>query len=141
MASVSDTGRPHITPIGFIYLRSPSLAVYFEQYTTKMPGHFADNPNVCIMAVNSGFLFWFRSLMKGRFSAAPGIRLNGTAGQRRKATPEEIRLYQESVRSTRRFKGHKLIWDGLETVREVHLESFDPVGYPGMTDHLWPAKK
>ncbi len=55
-----------------------------------MPENLRRNPRVCILAVNADKLFWVRSLMDGKFSAPPAVRLMGTVGELREATSEEI---------------------------------------------------
>lgn len=137
VASVDNNGVPHITPIGFMFLRDPHNAYYFEQYSQTLPRNIETNNNVCLMTVNSGFMFWFTSLLKGRFASPPGVRLYGKAQARRKASADEIHALQQRIKSTRRFKGHRLLWQELQYVRDISLEGFEPVRYPVMMDHLW----
>lgn len=137
IATINHDGKPHISPIGFIFLKDDYTAFYFEEYTKAMPKNYESNKNVCLMAVNSGFLFWFKSLLKGKFVSGPGVRLYGKAGNLRKALPEEIEAYKSRVKSARILRGYNMIWSELETVREIKLESFEPVVYPKMMEHLW----
>jgi nitroimidazol reductase NimA-like FMN-containing flavoprotein (pyridoxamine 5'-phosphate oxidase superfamily) len=137
IGTVSPDGYPHVTPIGFIFLRDDYTAFYFEEYTKKIPQNVERNPRVCLMLVNRGGLFWFASLYKGRFDSPPGIRLLGVAGERRAATDQEKAAYRARVKPFRRLKGYDLIWKDLNHVREIKLERFEPVVYPKMTDHLW----
>ncbi len=139
IASVGADGYPHVTPIGFVFLRDDFSAYYFEEYTKRLRENVEHNPRVCLLLVNSGALFWLRSLYKGRFAAAPGIRLRGLAGERRPAREEEKAAYRARVKSLRSLKGYQLIWRDLSHVREIKLESCEPVAYPGMTDHLFRA--
>ena len=81
--------------------------------------------------------FWLRSLYNGRFASLPGIRLTGLAGERRVASDEERAAYQARVKPFRWTKGYDLIWRDLRHVREIKLESCEPVVYPQMTAHLW----
>jgi predicted pyridoxine 5'-phosphate oxidase superfamily flavin-nucleotide-binding protein len=137
IASVGADGYPHITPIGFIFLRDDYSAFYFEEYTQKLPQNLAHNPRVCLLTVNSGAAFWLAALFNGRFASPPGVRLMGVAGERRPATEQEKSAYRVRVKRFRRLRGYKLIWNDLQHVREIKLESFAPVAYPKMTDHLW----
>lgn len=137
IATVGADGYPHVTPIGFIFLRDDHSAFYFEEYTKKIPENIQHNPRVCVMLVNSGAMFWLTSLYRGRFASSPGIRLIGLAGERRLATDEEKAAYRARVKSLRLLKGYDLIWRDLSHVRELELERFEPVVYPKMTDHLW----
>jgi predicted pyridoxine 5'-phosphate oxidase superfamily flavin-nucleotide-binding protein len=137
IASVGADGYPHVTPIGFVFLRDDFSAYYFEEYTKKLRENVEHNPRVCLLLVNSGALFWLRSLYQGRFATAPGIRLRGLAGERRPAREEEKAAYRARVKSLRSFRGYDLIWRALGHVREIKLESCEPVSYPRMTDHLF----
>jgi hypothetical protein len=137
IASVGPDGCPHVTPIGFVFLRDDFSAFYFEEYTQKMRRNIEHNPRVCLLVVNSSRWLWLASLFKGRFTAPPGLRLVGLAGERRPAREEEKALYRARVRPFRRLKGYDLIWKDLNFVREIRLESFEPVVYPKMTDQLF----
>ena len=137
IASVSDSGAPHITPIGSLFLRDNFTGYYFEEYSQKMSHNFKSNDRVCILALNSGFRYWIRSLISGRFPTPPGVRLYGRVGQRRMGTAEEIASFQNRVRFARKLKGYKLIWKNMRHVREIHFDSFEPVNASKMTQHLW----
>lgn len=136
IASVDRHGRPHITPIGFIFLRDDRTAFYFEQYTKALPANFEHSKNVCLMTVNSGLSFWLRSLWRGRFLSYPGIRLHGEVGELREARPEELARLEARIGGARHLRGGKLIWSGLNNVRDIKLTSVDPVKYPRMMAHL-----
>lgn len=137
IGTVGPDGSPHVTPIGFIFLRDDYTAYYFEEYTKQIPINVRHNPRVCLMTVNSGALFWLRSLYKGRFDSSPGIRLFGTAGERRPASDAEKAMYRARVKPLRRTKGYARIWRDLNHVRDISIDRFDPVSYPNMTQHLW----
>jgi hypothetical protein len=136
IATVGADGSPHVTPIGFIFLRDDLSAFYFEEYAKQLPLNLAHNPRVCLMLVNSASSFWLASLYKGKFASLPGIRLYGVAGERRLASEHEKAAYRARVRSVRRLRGYDLIWRDLNHVRDIQLEGFEPVVYPTMTDHL-----
>lgn len=137
IASVNEDGSPHITPIGSLFLRDNCTGYYFEEYSQKMANNFRHNKRVCVLAVNSGVLYWFRSIFSGRFPSPPGVRLSGTVGPRRLGTEEEIESFQQRVRTARKTKGYELIWQNLKHVRDIHFESFEPVHVARMTGHLW----
>jgi nitroimidazol reductase NimA-like FMN-containing flavoprotein (pyridoxamine 5'-phosphate oxidase superfamily) len=137
IATVGADGWPHVTPIGFIFLRDDYSAYYFEEYTKKIPQNLAHNRRVCLMLVNSGSLFWLTSLFKGKFASPPGIRLMGVAGERRPASETEKAAYCARVKRFSKLKGYDLIWRDLNHVREIKLERFEPVVYPVMTAGLW----
>jgi len=57
-ASVNADGTPHLTPIGSLLLREEEpTGFYFELFTRQLP-HNLEQPQVCILAVNSSKWFW-----------------------------------------------------------------------------------
>ena len=112
---------------------------YFDHYTTALSTNLDLNPNVCVMAVNVGRMFWLRSFFLGRFTSPPGVRLYGKASPLRTATPEEIRGIEARVRSTTWLKGSRLLWTNFTHVRDITFTSFRPVMYPVMMQGLWSA--
>ena len=137
IASVSPEGTPNITPVGTVFLRDDQTGFYFDQYTNTLAQNLETNPKVCVMAVNTSLFFWLRSLLIGRFVSPPGVRLYGTIGDLRPATPEELQHVQQRVRSTRWLKGNRLLWSNFSHVRDISFTSFRPVSYPSMTERLW----
>ncbi|MFX0579526.1 pyridoxamine 5'-phosphate oxidase family protein [Nocardia nepalensis] len=137
IASVDADGAPHVTPVGTVFLRDDQTGFYFDQYTSALARNVDADPRVCVMAVDTGFLFWFRSLFLGRFIAAPGVRLYGTVGALRPATPSELEQVRRSVRITQWLKGGKLLWSNFSHVRDITFTDFRPVRYPVMMSHLW----
>lgn len=137
VATVSADGFPHVTPIGFVFLRDDRTAFYFEEYAQRLRENLERDPRVCLMTVDTGAWFWLKSLVKGRFDSPPGVRIKGIAGARRPATDDEKAAYRARVRSLRSTRGYELIWRDLSHVRDIRLESFAPVVYPGMTEGLW----
>ena len=127
IASVSEDGSPHLTPIGSLMLTEPGKAVYFEKFTSQLPKNLKRNGKVTVMAVNSSKWFWLTSLIAGRFSQVPAIRLKGTAGDRRPATKEEAARFQRRVNVLRFTKGHKLLWRDMSDVRELYFDRAEPV--------------
>lgn len=88
------------------------------------------------MAVHSGLGFWLRSLIQGRFVAHPGVRLYGEAGSPRPASAAELKALERRIGGARWFKGSRLIWSGLTTVRDIRITGVAPVRYPRMMEHL-----
>jgi hypothetical protein len=95
------------------------------------------NPNVCLMAVNARKTFWLKSFFIGRFLSPPGVRLYGTVGPLRPATPEEITQIKRRIRPTRWLKGSRLLWSNFTHVRDIQFTSFRPITYPAMMEGLW----
>lgn len=137
IASVDSDGAPHITPVGTVFLRDDRTGFYFDQYTSALASNIGADPRVCLMAVDTGRLFWLRSLLAGRFVAPPGVRLFGTAGPPRAATEFELEQVKRSVRKTQWLKGSRMLWSDFSHVRVIAFNGFRPVRYPVMMAHLW----
>jgi len=108
IASIDAEGKPTNTPIGSLFLNADQTGFYFEKFPTKLPKNAVENPNICILAVNSNRWFWLKALFKTKFDSAPGIKLYGTLGARRKATKIEISRLNKRIRVTKRLKGEHL---------------------------------
>lgn len=134
IATVDDNNQPNVSPIGTVFLNKDQTGFYFEKFTTSLPS--VSNKNVCILAVNSSKRFWVRSLFNGRFETYPGIKLYGQLGTRRKATVSEMRALKRRVRFTRRLKGHKILWNDMNTIREVNFTSCQKLKIGSMTKEL-----
>lgn len=84
VASVDAENNPTVTPIGSMFLNDNKTGFYFEKFPTKLPKHTKENPNVCFLGVNSGYIFWIKALFKGTFSNYPAIKLYGKLGKKEK---------------------------------------------------------
>jgi uncharacterized protein len=134
IATVSPDGTPHVSPIGSLILDTDKPeGFYFEIFVSHLRQNIEVNPRISVMATHSGLFFWLRSLIAGKFSQPPAIRLHGTAGIRRPATQEEIRLWQKRVGILRFLRGYKLLWGNLTYVREVRFHKFETVKMGRMT--------
>lgn len=136
IASTDSTGRPHVTPIGFLFLRPDCSAYYFEEYAAGLAGNLQHNPRVCLMTVQSRDGFWLQALTRARFPSYPGMRLFGTAGELRPATQQELAQLRERIGWLRILPGSRQIWSGLTRVRDIQIHEARPVVYPRMMDHL-----
>lgn len=136
VSSINTDGSPHITPIGSLILGKPGHAIYFEEFPSQLPKNLEINNAICIMAVNSSKWFWLKSLLKGRFTHPPALRLYGKAGQLRKATETEMMLWHKRVKAVKLSKGHKLMWQRMSMVREISLTKITPVHIGQMTSEL-----
>ena len=137
IASISEDGVPNVTPIGTVFLNDDPSGYYFDHYAAALSQNIDRNPNICLMAVNAGKWFWFKSFLGGQFVAPPGVRLYGTAGPRREASAEEIRLIEARVKPTKWLKGAQLLWSDFSHVRDIKFTSYRPVVYPKMMEGLW----
>ncbi len=134
VATVGEDGAPHVTPIASVVLTDPGRGFFFDIFTAQLGRNLDRDPRVCVMAVDSGVRFWLGSLRRGRFASPPAIRLAGTAGPRREATPEERERWLRRVRPLRRLAGHRHLWGRLEYVRDLTFDRVVPVRMGIMTD-------
>jgi hypothetical protein len=137
VATVNEDGSPHVTPIGALILRDNRTGFYFEENPKKLPHNLKRNPRVCILAVNADKLFWGKSLLEGKFTTPPGVRLAGTVGELRNATADEVVLWQDKIAIAKGTKGYKLLWEKFAQVRDITFDSFEPVHVGEMTSGLW----
>ncbi len=137
IATVHENGEPHITPIGSLILGKPGYGVYFEEFPKQLPRNLRTNNRVCVLAVNSSRWFWLKSLIGGRFSSPPAVRLYGTAGALRDATDREIKLWQQRVKRVSFSKGHAMMWADMRTVRDIEFTHVEPVYIGEMTRDTW----
>ncbi len=137
IATVGEDGTPYNIPIGSLILRENKTGFYFEEFLNNMTKNLEHNQRVCVLAVNSGKLFWSKSLLRGKFKMPPAVRLMGTVSKKREATEEEIKLWHELVKYARKLKGYTLLWKNMKYVRDIHFDSFEPVNCGVMTSGLW----
>lgn len=140
IATVKDSGEPHVTPIGSLILGEPGHGFYFEKFTQHLPRHIESNRHVCVLAVNSSRWFWLKSLVCGRFTSPPAVRLHGIAGKLRKATDIEVALWQKRVRAVSFTKGHAMIWRDMSMVRDIEFNRIEPVYIGKMTLDVWSSQ-
>ena len=136
LATVDREGLPHVTPIGSLILGEPGEGIFFEEFTRRINGNTSQHSRVCVLAVNSGRWFWLRSLLGGRFKSMPAIRLYGSLGSARAATDTERELWQKRVRMLSFTRGHKIMWQDMGRVREIHFTHCKGVNIGPMTRAL-----
>ncbi|WP_405496643.1 pyridoxamine 5'-phosphate oxidase family protein [Nocardia sp. NBC_00511] len=136
IGSLDPVGGPSITPVGTVFFRDDRSGFYFDQYATGLRRNLDADPRVCLMSVDSGSLYWFRSLLTGRFATPPGVRLYGTAGPRRPATDAELEKVRRRVRPMRALRGGRLLWSDFTHVRDLTFTSARLVRYPVMMSGL-----
>jgi hypothetical protein len=127
LATLNPDGTPHITPIGSLMLKEDCQGYFWEEFPQNLPRNLKRSEAVCIMAVNGSKRFWLKSLITGSFKTWPGIRLYGTAGPKRKGTPEELARWRNRVRWAKPLKGYKLLWEQGQWVRDLYFDRFEPV--------------
>lgn len=134
IASVDEDAKPTVTPIGSLFLNGDQTGFYFEKYPSSLPKYAKTNPEICALAVNSSMLFWVKSLLRGKFSSSPAIKLYGVLGAKRQATEKEISRLQRRMRATRGLKGNSYLWGDMQYIREVKFEKAESVRLGKMTD-------
>jgi hypothetical protein len=136
VASVDAENNPTVTPIGSLFLNDDQTGFYFEKYPTKLPIHATTNRNICALAVNSGALFWLRSLFKGKFKNYPAIKLYGELGDKRKVSDIESNRLKRRMRITNGLKGNKYLWGEMEFVRDIKFIKAEKINLGEMTKDL-----
>ena len=136
VASVDSENNPTVTPIGSLFLNDNQTGFYFEKFASKLSKHAKENPNICLLGVNSGRLFWIKALFKGSFSNYPAIKLYGTLGEKRKATEKEVSLLNRRMKFTNGFKGNTYLWKNMEFVREIKFTKAEKINLGMMTKQL-----
>ncbi|MBI5590220.1 MAG: pyridoxamine 5'-phosphate oxidase family protein [Deltaproteobacteria bacterium] len=137
VATVNPDGSPRVSPIGSLILGEAGKAIYFETFPKNMRRNLDQDQRICILGVNGGFLYWLKSLFRGRFDTPPGVRLMGRVGARREATEAEVGQWLKRVESFRGFKGYKLLWKDMRHVRDVTFDDFEPLRLGPMGRGLW----
>ena len=137
IATVGEAGSPHVTPIGSLFLGDDLKGFYFEEYVSALAKNLRHNKRVCVLAVNSSKVSLLKTLLLGKMTAPPGVRLMGTASEKREATPQELNLFKKRFGKYRMFKGYDKLWGRLRYVREIHFDAFEPVRIGTMTRDLW----
>ncbi|HEX7363836.1 MAG TPA: pyridoxamine 5'-phosphate oxidase family protein, partial [Dehalococcoidia bacterium] len=90
-----------------------------------------------ILAVNADKIFWAKSLMEGRFSSPPAVRLTGIVGELRGASEEEKEAWHKRIAVAKGLKGYQIMWERMGRVCDIRFESFEPVDLGQMTSGLW----
>jgi len=137
IATVNQDGTPRVTPIGSLMLQDDRKGFYFEGYVSALAINLTHYKRVCVMAVNSGKWSLLKSFFRGKITTPPGVRLMGTAGDRRKATEQEMDQFKKRFRMYRMFKGYNLVWGNLKYVRELRFDAYEPVRIGALTRAVW----
>ena len=117
IATVDQTGQPNITPIGTVFLADDQTGFFFDTYSESFKTNLTLNNKACLQAVNSDRMFWLKSMILGKFSDYPGVRLFIEIDVLRPATNQEMALVQQRIRPLKWTKGSQLIWSDFSHVR------------------------
>ena len=138
VATVNADGAPHVTPIGSLILQDKGRGFFFEEYLGTTACNLQKDKRICVLAVHTSRWLLLKALLLGRFTSLPAIRLSGTAGEKREATPEEMKLFRRRVGMCHVLKGYDILWGRLRFVRDVTFDTALPVHVGVMTAGLWP---
>jgi hypothetical protein len=133
IASLGADNEPRVTPIGSLFLNYDPSGFYFEKFPSSLPKYAQINRTVCVLAVDSNPLFWYWSLLKGRFSRPPAIKLTGDLGDIREASKKEISLLQRRMTITSGTKGNRYLWGDMSKVRDLKFRKAEAVRFGEMT--------
>ncbi len=136
IASVDCQNNPTVTPIGSLFLNDNQTGFYFEKYPSKLPQYAKVNPNICVLGVNSGTLFWLKSLFIGKFKNYLAVKLYGQLGERRKTTQKETDRLNRRMKATKGLKGNLYLWGEMEFVREIKFSKAEKINLGQMTKEL-----
>ena len=81
-ATVVEEHGMRMFPIGSLRVKPDGSATYFELFARPV----SEGAQIGFLAVDAGIWFWLSSLIKGKFSRPPALRLYGTIGTRRTCT-------------------------------------------------------
>lgn len=133
IATVNESGNPHVSPIGSVFLIDKNKGYYLEKFTKSIPENLKGNNIATIMSVNDGKWFWLKSLIKGSFNQPPAIRLVVKLGQLRKQNNNEAQSFKKRVNIFKFTKGYELLWKDMSHVREFDIIDYKPVFISKMT--------
>jgi len=142
VATITDDGTPHLTPIGSLILVENKRGIMFEKYSVQMGNNIKINNNICIMGINASLITILKAIIIKRLKDPPGVRLWGTAGERRKATKEEIEYLHRRIQSVlpilgkiiRYLNGYKILWGDMKYVRDIEFNKYEYVKFGKMTN-------
>lgn len=137
IGSVNPDNSPTVTPIGSLFLNKGQKGFYFEKFTSSLPSNGLEHKKICVLAVNSGLLFWLRSMFRGSFSSYPGLKLYASLGKRREATDiEKSRLRKRTKLFKISKKGYNFLWADMQMVRELEFYAAEKINLGSMTEKL-----
>lgn len=136
IASVSSTGYPNVTPIGSLLLRDDYTSYYFDLFTRELSDNLDQNERVCVLFVETGGLFWLKSLYNNECKKPSGIKLIGSAGKRRKASAEEIESLRKRTKYLKMLQGYNTIFGRPSHVRDITFTDYFLLNMGKMTFNL-----
>ena len=133
VATVTEAGIPHVTPIGSVVLKDKNSGWFFQKFAKNIPLNTVKSEFATIMAVNDSKWFWLKSVFKGQFSKPPAMRLLVKLGHLRPATESENQKFKRRVNIFKHTKGYAVMWQNMEDIREFEIIEYKPVFIGKMT--------
>ena len=133
IGSVNSTGQPNVTPIGSLLLKNDCTGYYFDLFTRGLSDNLDQNNQVCVLFLETGKLFWFKSLCTNKNSKPAGIKLIGSAGNRRRASAEEIEFLRKKTKPLKMLKGYHTIFGNPSYVRDIEFTDYFMINTGKMT--------
>lgn len=136
IGSVNSNSQPNVTPIGSLILKDDYTGYYFDLFTKELSDNLDQNNQVCVLMLQTGMLFWLKSMYANEFKQLPGIKLIGSAGNKRKASAEEVALLRSQIKYFKMFKGYQTIFGNLSYVRDITFTDYFMINTGKMTFKL-----
>lgn len=126
-ATVDEDGSPRVAPYSSLILGKNGQGFFFDHFSQQLTKNLDRDRKICVLLLDSTRWFWMKAVLFGKFDHAPGIRLTGTVGERRKATAQEINAFKKPLRRLKLFKGYNPLWGVLQSGRNVCFHAFETV--------------
>jgi len=136
IGSVNNSGQPNLTPIGSLLLKEDFSGYYFDLFTRELSDNLDQNNQVCVLFVETGKLFWFKSFYTNKNSKPAGIKLIGYAGDRRRASDQELERLRSKTKPMQKLKGYKTIFGDPSYVRDINFTDYFIINTGKMTYKL-----
>ena len=130
--SITDIGTTQYNAYRNRILKNDQTDFSIDTYSESFKENIPNNSKACLQAVNSKRFFWLKSMILGKFSDFPGVRLNIEIGELRIATAEELAMIEQRIKPLSWTKGSQLIWSSFTHVRDFNVTGFKWIQYPTM---------
>jgi len=137
IATTTEDGTPHLTPIGSLMIGEDMRGIVFEKYSVNMGNNIKTNNKICIMGINAGLTTILKGILFKKLREPVGVRLWGTAGEKREATIEEMEGLHRRIQSAlpifggiiRHLNGYKKLWGDMKYVRDIEFARYEYVKF------------
>jgi hypothetical protein len=132
--ATSGPDGPQITPIGSLYLHpSEPRGFYHPIFAARLAKTLTHDARFELLFVEPSAGPWISGLLRGRFDRLVAARLKGHAlGPRRRATEQEVALWNRRVRMLRWTPAYDLLWKDVRFVQELSFDALIPVRFGAM---------